>query len=200
VALTVAVLVAAGGLGVIAAALLTAPVPPAADAAGDPLSSGRGGAEARIRSTPTRIRAAAIRLDAPLLPVGVATDGTVQVPPLSRPMLAGWYRNGPSPGERGSAVLVGHVDTVRAGPAVFYNLGRLRPGATVDIVRRDGSVATFRVDAVRSYPKKAFPSALVYGPTPRPSLRLVTCGGRYDRKHRNYLDNVVVFASLVAWH
>jgi sortase (surface protein transpeptidase) len=131
--------------------------------------------------------------------MGVDGAGTLETPPVSRPRLAGWYRSGPSPGERGNAVLVGHVDTRKAGPAVFYQLGRLTSDDEIEIERADGSVAVFVVDAVRSFPKRTFPSALVYGPTDGVGLRLVTCGGGYDKKRRAYRDNVVVFATLAAW-
>jgi hypothetical protein len=147
-----------------------------------------------------RVRIEAIDLDAPLAPMGVTDQGVVEIPPLNKPKVAGWYRLGPSPGERGNAVLVGHVDSRKTGPAVFYEVGRLKKGNEIEVEREDGSVAVFRVDSVKSYPKKKFPSALVYGPTDKVGLRLVTCGGAYDKKRRNYLDNVVVLATLTTWH
>jgi hypothetical protein len=124
-------------------------------------------------------------------------NGTLEVPPLDRPTVAGWYRPGASPGEAGNAVVVGHVDT-RDGPAVFFDLGRLRPGDTVRVTRADGRVVRFAVDGVGAYPKRNFPTALVYGPGgPGPTLRLVTCGGRFDERSRDYSDNVVVRATAV---
>ncbi|WP_432987996.1 sortase domain-containing protein [Dactylosporangium sp. CA-233914] len=108
----------------------------------------------------------------------------------------GWYRRGPAPGERGNAVLAGHVDSAASGPAVFYGLRRLEPGDRVTVARADGSTAASRVDSVRLFDRAAFPAALVYGPAPDAHLRLVTCGGAFDRGRGEYLGNTVVAASL----
>jgi sortase (surface protein transpeptidase) len=148
------------------------------------------------RVDPVEVRIPAIGVRAPIVPVGADATGALEVPPLDRPTLAGWYRHGASPGETGNAVLVGHVDSA-AGPAVFFDLGRLRTGDTVRIARADGGVVTFAVDGVGSYPKNHFPTDLVYGPTGAAGLRLITCGGRFDRRSGNYVDNVVVFATRV---
>ncbi|MEK8105858.1 class F sortase [Micromonospora sp. M12] len=121
----------------------------------------------------------------------------LEVPPLDRPTLAGWYRHGVSPGETGNAVLVGHVDAP-SGPAVFFDLGRLRTGQQIHVTRADARDATFTVDDVRAYPKEHFPTALVYGPADVAGLRLITCGGRFDATTGNYVDNVVVFATRTA--
>lgn len=112
-------------------------------------------------------------------------------------MLAGWYRLGPSPGEFGNSVIVGHVDTRKKGPAVFFNLGRLRKGDLITVTRADGTVVRFAVDDVRLFAKSSFPSQAVYGTGDESRLRIVTCGGRYDRTARDYLDNVVAFASRI---
>jgi hypothetical protein len=189
-----------GGLGVVlmtAAVLLAPEAPP--QPAGDPPGAGVGAAPAADRSTPFRVRVPGIKVDAPVADMGVATDGTLQVPELTQPELAGWYRLGPSPGESGNAVIVGHVDSRAAGPAVFFELGALRPGAVVEVDREDGRVVLFTVDGVVSYPKKEFPQDLVYGASPVPSLRLITCGGAFDRASRQYSDSVVVFATLTGW-
>lgn len=193
-------LLGAGGAGAIVAAVTTVPAPPPRPTA-ESAEFGSDGSRgvARGRSEPVRVRSEAIGLDSPLAPTGVDGRGVVEMPPLSQPTLAGWYRLGPSPGERGNAVLVGHVDTRKTGPAVFYELGRLERGDEIEIERADGSLAVFRVEGVRSYPKGRLPSALVYGPTNRVALRLVTCGGPYDKKRRTYLDNVVVYAALTSW-
>ncbi|OLR94205.1 class F sortase [Actinokineospora bangkokensis] len=106
----------------------------------------------------------------------------------------GWYADGPTPGDPGPAVLAGHVDSHR-GPAVFYRLRDLRPGDAVVVRRSDGTTVTFTVDEVRRYPKSAFPTDDVYGPTPGAALRLITCGGDFDRTTRSYVDNIVVYAS-----
>jgi sortase (surface protein transpeptidase) len=107
----------------------------------------------------------------------------------------GWYAQGPKPGEAGPAVIVGHVDSFR-GPAVFFRLDEIRPGQQIVVPRSDGRRTTFTVDAVRKFAKDAFPSEQVYGPTANAQLRLITCGGTFDRSARSYEDNVVVFASV----
>ena len=128
--------------------------------------------------------------------LGLNADGTIAVPPLRRNAPAGWYRYLPTPGEVGPAVILGHVDTARDGPAVFYRLHELRPGDTVTVRRADGSTAVFTVRQVAEYPKSAFPAQTVYGSVDYPALRLITCGGSFDQTHRQYRTNVVVYATL----
>lgn len=109
---------------------------------------------------------------------------------------AGWYSGGPTPGEFGPAVIGAHVDS-KAGPAVFYRLGALKKGAEVTVHRQDGSTARFVVDRVARYSKADFPTATVYGDTHgRAELRLITCGGAFDRSTGHYVDNIVAFAHL----
>ena len=144
-----------------------------------------------LRGAPARVVIPALGVDAAIVRLGVNPDGTLEVPADFG--VAGWYKLGVKPGEPGPAVIVGHVDS-RSGPAVFYRLGRLTPGARVRVSGRKGSSVRFRVYAVSEYAKSAFPTALVYGPTRRPELRLVTCGGPFDEQTGHYLDNVVVFA------
>ncbi len=139
------------------------------------------------------VQVSALGIHSQLVQVGLNTDGTVEVP--STYSKAAWYRLGPPPGALGAAVLLGHVDSYR-GPAVFFQLGAMRPGQVIDVTRADGSVAHFRVDAVKTYPKDAFPTETVYGPITYAGLRLVTCGGTFDNTTRRYDSNVVVFASL----
>ncbi|GAA2187055.1 class F sortase [Micromonospora lupini] len=150
------------------------------------------------RSAPTTIEIPRIGVDATVLSLGTNPDGTVQVPPLEQADKAGWYEPGASPGETGNAVIVGHVDSAKLGPAVFFDLGSLVPGDTITVRRADDRPATFRVDSVKSYPKTSFPTELVYGPNDRPGLRVVTCGGQFDEVARSYRDNIVVFATLAA--
>ncbi|GIJ34941.1 class F sortase [Micromonospora sediminimaris] len=149
------------------------------------------------RATPTTINIPRIGVRAGIMALGTNPDGTVQVPPLDQALLAGWYEPGPSPGEPGNSVIVGHVDSAAIGPAVFFSLGALQPGDTVSVERADGRTATFRVDSVASYPKDAFPTEQVYGPSDRPGLRVITCGGQFDEATGDYPDNVIVFASLI---
>ncbi|AUG82016.1 class F sortase [Kitasatospora sp. MMS16-BH015] len=145
-------------------------------------------------AAPTRIRIPAIRVDAPVSALGLGAARQLETPPMEQRNLAGWYREGPAPGAAGNAILVGHADN-RSGPAVFYRLGLLRPGDAVQVARTDGRTAVFTVDSVRVLPKKDFPDGLVYGATERAELRIITCGGRFDRR-TGYEANTVVFAHL----
>ncbi|KUL28490.1 sortase [Actinoplanes awajinensis subsp. mycoplanecinus] len=149
------------------------------------------------RSPPTRLDIPAIGVHTAVTPIGLRDDGTLDVPPLESDAPAGWYRGSPTPGEAGPAVIVGHVDTARDGPAVFFRLRELTAGDIFSVRRDDRTVARFRVTRVASYPKKAFPSDEVYGRTPGPALRLITCGGSFDRDRGSYRSNIVVFAALV---
>ncbi len=128
-----------------------------------------------------------------LLELGLNPDGTLEVP--SRPMLAGWYAGSPSPGERGPAIISGHVDSAETGPAVFYRLGDVALGDRIEVTRKDGSMVRFHVTAVRAFAKKHFPTRAVYGNTTQAALRLITCGSWNDTT-REYDGNVVVFADL----
>jgi hypothetical protein len=142
---------------------------------------------------PERLEIPRIGVSTRLQRLGRARDRSVEVPDGWD--VAGWYAEGPRPGEPGSAVMLGHVDS-KLGPAVFYRLRELRPGDQVEVVRADRSLARFTVDRVARYDKRRFPTDDVYYPTGRPMLRLVTCGGVFDREARSYVDNVVVFAHL----
>ncbi|QIJ62457.1 class F sortase [Streptomyces sp. JB150] len=169
------------------------PQPSAAEAHADPAAE-RPAAPALPPSPPDRVRIPAIRVNAPLTGLGLTRTGSLDVPPADKPNLAGWYEAGTTPGERGTAIVAGHVDNAD-GPAVFYGLGALKRGDTIEIDRRDGSVAVFTVDAVEVYQAADFPDEKVYGPARRPELRVITCGGGYSRA-TGYQGNVVVFARL----
>lgn len=147
------------------------------------------------RSVPTRVQIPAVGVDTGLVELGLAADGSMQVPSGGFP--AGWYRYGPTPGELGPAVVVGHVDWAGA-PGVFFRLGDVAPGTLIRITRRDGTVADFSVTHTSRVAKSAFPTAAVYGDVSHPALRLITCGGDFDDAHRSYRDNVIVYADLVA--
>ncbi|MEU7074505.1 class F sortase [Streptomyces narbonensis] len=146
------------------------------------------------RSRPTALAVPAITIEAPVIDLGLDRAGRLDTPPVDNPRVVGWYAKGTTPGERGTAVVVGHRDT-RSGPAVFLNLDSLSPGNTVRVARADGRVAVFTVDRVRTYAKDDFPDKEVYGATGRPELRLLTCGGAFD-KSTGYESNIVVFAHL----
>ncbi|MEU1077210.1 class F sortase [Streptomyces sp. NPDC005878] len=135
-------------------------------------------------------------LRAPVVGLGLDRTHQLATPPVDNPKLVGWYQGGPSPGGTGTAVAVGHRDT-RTGAAVFANLAMLRPGRLVEVRRADRRTAVYTVDAVRTYDKAGFPDKEVYGPRNRPELRLITCGGKFDRR-KGYESNVVVFAHLTA--
>ncbi|MEU4678037.1 class F sortase [Micromonospora sp. NPDC023737] len=151
---------------------------------------GCGSARPAPSGTPIRVRVPRIGVDSPLTVLGLNRDRAL-VPPADFDV-AGWYGGGPAPGDPGPAVLAGHLDS-RRGPAVFAHLDELRPGDTVE-VRRGGQWLPFRVTESLRTRKDRFPTAAVYGPTPGPELRLITCGGDFDRRRGHYVDNVVVFA------
>ncbi|KOG24842.1 peptidase C60, partial [Streptomyces viridochromogenes] len=148
------------------------------------------------RSRATRLVIPYVGVDAPLVDLRLDSERRLPAPPEDEPDIAGWYADGPSPGEQGTAVAVGHLDT-NTGPAVFGGLGELKRGKRIEIRRADGRTAVYSVDAIKSYEKDKFPNREVYGARKRPELRLITCGGSYDRR-TGYSGNVVVFAHLTA--
>lgn len=147
------------------------------------------------RSRPVRIEIPSLKVKARILALGLRPDGTLEVPPLSQVMDAGWYKGGPSPGERGPAVVVGHVDS-KSGPGVFYRLGSIEKGAKVIIKRADKKTVTFKVTHIEQVDKRRFPTSRVYGPIDYAGLRLITCGGSFDRASGHYRDNIIVYAEL----
>ncbi|MFI6226668.1 class F sortase [Micromonospora echinospora] len=158
--------------------------------------AGRAATDPLPASRPVSLRVPAIRVTAPVAPVGLAPDGTIAVPPLERHRETGWFDGGPTPGENGPAVIVGHADTT-AGPSVFYDLRRLRPGDRIEVTRQDRSVAVFEVTSVERFDKNALPGERVYGDHRGSGLRLITCGGRFVGGSIGYADNVIAFATLV---
>ncbi|MEO3876002.1 class F sortase [Nonomuraea sp. B12E4] len=172
--------------------------PPAAEppSAVTSASASTGAARPLPRSAPTRILIPSLNVDAPVVAMGLKADGSAGEPPLSKPYLVSWFADGASPGEIGPAAFYGHVDSRRSGPAVFYRVARLQPGALVQVPRQDGRTATFRIYTVERYPKSAFPTDHVYADTDRPEIRLITCGGSFDRTAGSYRDNIVAFGAL----
>jgi sortase (surface protein transpeptidase) len=146
-------------------------------------------------AAPVSLTIPAIGVRTKLVDLGLNSNGTLQVPATTA--VAGWYTGSPRPGEIGAAVIAGHVDS-RSGLGIFFWLRNLRPGDRVYVGRADGTMAVFTVTNVRMYPKDEFPTAAVYGPVPEAELRLITCGGIFDRSAGSYLSNVVVFAKLTA--
>ncbi len=146
------------------------------------------------RSEPTRVHIPAIQVDSELVALGLQPDGSMEVPLGASP--AGWYTGAPTPGELGPAILAGHVD-YGGSAGVFYRLRDLEPGDTVEVTRQDDTTVVFRVTQVQQHRKDAFPTAAVYGDIDHAGLRLITCGGQFDRRVHSYEDNIVVFAELV---
>jgi hypothetical protein len=144
---------------------------------------------------PVRLQIPAIDVSTPLVKLGRLPDGSLEVPKAWG--TAGWYDQGPRPGQPGPAVILGHVDS-KSGPAVFYQLRALRPGDIVRVGLADGRTLTFRVQRLQRYPKDEFPTEAVYFPTLNRELRLITCGGEFDYARGSYLDNVVVYATLAS--
>src|SRR5882757_9060739 len=170
---------------------------PSDNSTAQPTTSATAAGPVMTRSEPTQLSIPYIGVTAPFTKLSIGADGRLQAPPEDNPNLAGWYGDGPTPGERGSAIVAGHVDT-KTGPAVFFLLVLLKPGEGVDITRADGSVAHFTIDSVETFAKNDFPDQRVYGDTPDAQLRIITCGGVFDHAKQDYKDNVVVFAHLDA--
>lgn len=153
-------------------------------------------APAQLRHVPpVEVLIPSLAVRSSLVDLGLNDDGTLEVP--TDYAKAGWFAPGPYPGDPSGppAVIAGHVDSSR-GPAIFYRLTKLRPGDKIQVRRSDGSVAAFVVYGTRQYAKQAFPADIVYAPSPRSEIRLITCTGTFDQGRRSYLDNFVVYAAL----
>jgi LPXTG-site transpeptidase (sortase) family protein len=148
------------------------------------------------RSRPVRLLIPKISVDAPFTELAIGRTGQLEPPPADDINLVGWHSKGASPGEAGTSVIAGHVDTATSA-AVFADLGELEKGDVFHVKRADGRRASFVVDSVETFDKEHFPSRRVYGDTAQAQVRLITCAGDYDRTVRDYTDNLVVFAHLV---
>jgi Sortase domain len=142
---------------------------------------------------PSRVVIPAIKADALIVNAGVLDDGSMDVPPFG---LAGWFHVGPAPGEPGPAVIVGHVDS-KKGPDVFYRLKDLKPGDEVFVYDKSGDLAVFVVDSSETILKSELPTERIWNSTPQPVIRLITCGGKFDRSTGHYLSNTIVYGHLV---
>jgi hypothetical protein len=190
IALTVLAVTTSGCAGPSAAAPI-----PSTEAAQVPVTSPPVSTAAVLAaSRPVRVQIPAIGVDSELMDLGLQADGSLEVPTTGFP--AGWFTGAPTPGERGPAVIAGHVDWAGA-PGVFAQLRDVVAGDEIHVVREDGSTAVFRVSEVGQYAKDAFPTAAVYGDLDHAGLRVITCGGDFDHAAQSYLDNTVVFADLV---
>jgi hypothetical protein len=184
-------------IGIATGAQQHAPEPSAA-AAGT-TGPGNGPEPTLRRSMPVSVNIPAIGVSSKLLRLGLNADGSLQVPPLTTSAdEAAWYKYSATPGQVGTSVIEGHVDSYQ-GPAIFFRLGALQPGDTVDVTLADGVTAIFRISGVRRYLKVDFPAKTIYGPTDYAALRLITCGGEFDYATRHYLSSTVVFASLISY-
>lgn len=155
----------------------------------DPLDNGLS------RSEPTHIVVKSANVDAPVDPVGQKKDKSMETPPLFE-NVTGWYKLGPSPGEVGPSVIVGHVDTYK-GPSVFYGLKDLKAGDKIVVTRKDGKKVTFKVTGLEQFQQNNFPTDKVYGNIDYAGLRLITCGGTFNQQTGRYTANTVVFAKMV---
>lgn len=144
-----------------------------------------------VASDPVRVVIPALGLDEPLIDLGLAADGAMEVPADYDEV--GWFTGGGRPGGTGPTVIAAHVDSP-TGPAVFRALKDLGAGDVVEVQDADGRTHSYRVTETADYPKSAFPTARVFGATPRDELRLITCGGVFDRDAGSYVDNRVVYA------
>ncbi|MEW1903510.1 MULTISPECIES: class F sortase [unclassified Streptomyces] len=175
---------------------VTPPVPSAAQAfAAGPSVHTDAAADPLPPSAPVRLRIPETDVDTPMKGLGLAADGTLEVPPAGDRNLAGWYEGGTTPGAKGTAVVAGHVDNAD-GPAVFYTLGALKKGHRIEVDREDGRTAVFTVDAVEVYENDAFPSGKVYDEADRSEIRVITCGGGFSKKN-GYQGNVVAYGHLI---
>ncbi|MBN6058209.1 class F sortase [Nonomuraea sp. RK-328] len=148
-------------------------------------------------SSPVRVVIKKLGVDAPIKSLGLAKDGTIQVPPANNPNLVGWYREMATPGEAGAAVMLGHKDTYTRS-AVFSRLHELRNGDTIEVKRQDGITAVFTVGGIEQASKKTFPTERVYGSRENAQLHLITCGGTYNRAIGHYTDNIIVYATMTS--
>jgi len=188
----------AAAVGVAVTAQEHAPQPFLAAAGATGPSAGNARGPSLQRSLPVSVDIPAIGVHSKLLHLGVNSDGTIQIPSLhTRPGEAAWFKYSATPGQIGASVIEGHLDGYH-GPAVFFRLGALRPGDSIDVTLADGITAVFRVTGVRQYLKSSFPAKTVYGATGYAALHLITCGGAFDYATGHYLSSTVVFAALTS--
>jgi len=195
----------AGGLGVVVFSLSggaptgftgAATEIPGSVQIGTPQLAAEPSAAAMAASVPVRVEIPVLNVDAPVMRLGNGPGAAIQVPPLNNHNLAGWYEHSVTPGQDGTSVILGHVDTY-AGTSVFFYIKTLAPGDLIKIVRADGSTAVFSVDGVQRVTKATFSASEIFGNTSYPELRLITCGGAFDAATRQYLDNIVVYSHLI---
>ena len=155
------------------------------------------GTAAAAKVAPAWVDIPSIGARSSLVPLGLNADRSVQVPPVDQPLQAGWYRYSPAPGDPGPAVILGHIDGNHQ-EGIFWRLHEVKAGDQIQVGRQDGRTLTFTVSKVAEVAKDAFPTTAVYGETPDPQLRLITCGGAFDASAHSYVDNVIVYAKLAS--
>jgi sortase (surface protein transpeptidase) len=162
---------------------------------GKPIAAAPAKSKFMPRSEPTHLAIPSVGIDSNVTPVGKAPDGTIQTPPVLE-WITGWYKYSPTPGQEGPAIIVGHVDNYQ-GISVFWKLRDVKPGDEIQVTRTDGQVAKFKVDALKQFDQAAFPTKEVYGNIDYAGLRLITCGGTFDKATESYNQNTVVYASMI---
>lgn len=150
-----------------------------------------------LPSNPLRLIIKRLGINAPIVSVGVDKQGAIETPPINNTNLVGWYRHGPTAGEGGPAVMLGHKDTTNRS-AVFSRVGEIRNGDVIEVKRRDGTTAVFTVGGVEQAGKTTFPTQRVYGDQANAQLHLITCGGTYNRNTGHYTDNIIVYATMTS--
>jgi sortase family protein len=148
-------------------------------------------------SNPTEVHIDKINATSSLIPLGLNKDRTIATPPVGEPLQASWYKLGPTPGAQGPAVILGHING-GGKDGIFAHLSELKPGDQVQVKREDGKTAVFTITKMEQYPKDKFPTQAVYGDTPDAQIRLITCGGAFNKAAKSYLDNIVASGTLTA--
>ncbi len=182
----------------------SAPSPSVTAAVAPPAPADRAGTPTPVQTArpapaaaPVQVSIPSLEIASPLLHLGLQADGTLDVPRGDDFDTAAWYDGSPRPGDVGPAVIEGHVSSAARGPSVFFELSRIAVGDRVDVQREDGTTVSFEVYDVQQFPKDGFPTLEVYGNTPGPELRIITCGGTIAESNGHYTDNIVVFAHTV---
>ena len=198
--LVLAIFLIVAGLGLVGAFAFSQQTPPVPSSSQDssyiaPMHD-NGGAETLPYAIPVSVHIPAIDVRAEVIALGQKEDGTLEVPSQDDADKAAWYNNSPTPGQAGSSVVQGHVDYVDQGPAVFFDLGRLTPGDTIEVTREDGKTAVFTVHRTELHKREEFPTQQVYGSTDRPELVLITCGGDFNREADEFDSNTIIYSTL----
>jgi hypothetical protein len=148
-------------------------------------------------SPPTEIRIDKLNATSNLVALGLNPDRTIAVPPVSQPQQASWYKLGPTPGAAGPAIILGHING-GGKDGIFAHLSDLRPGDQVQVKRADGKTAVFTITKLEQFPKNQFPTQVIYGDTSDAQVRLITCGGAFNKAAKSYVDNIIASGTLTS--